>query len=196
MAGGGGGLRFSHVLNVRQTDADLIVAASKATATRVTQNTESGATADQVRFVGAIKHIDVDGDADALTQTVDDITQGLTGDMSKIVDFNESRDICGLAGLREGHVPGFENIATAVEQGIDGVAVNWRGFYDQKDISNADFQIWADRLQAVADSDEWETAMIEKGLALFIRVGDNFQTWVDGVIASTEELSREIGVDQ
>ena len=35
MAGGGGGLAFSHVVNERNEDGDLVVAASSATATRL-----------------------------------------------------------------------------------------------------------------------------------------------------------------
>ncbi|HSF95435.1 MAG TPA: tripartite tricarboxylate transporter substrate-binding protein, partial [Thermohalobaculum sp.] len=54
MAGAGGGLAFSTVVNERNDDADLIVAASSATTTRLAQNAYGGATADQVRFVGAI----------------------------------------------------------------------------------------------------------------------------------------------
>ena len=49
-----GGLAFSHVVNERGDDADLIVAASSATTTRLAQNAFAGMTADQVRFVGAI----------------------------------------------------------------------------------------------------------------------------------------------
>ena len=54
MAGGGGGLAFTNVVNERNDDADLIVAASSATTNRLAQNAFGGATADQVRFVGAI----------------------------------------------------------------------------------------------------------------------------------------------
>ncbi len=54
MAGAGGGLAFSHVVNERNDDEELIVAASSATATRLAQNAYAGMTADQVRFVGAI----------------------------------------------------------------------------------------------------------------------------------------------
>ena len=54
MAGGGGGLAYSHVVNERNEDAELIVAASSATATRLAQNAFGGMTADQVRFLGAI----------------------------------------------------------------------------------------------------------------------------------------------
>ncbi len=54
MAGAGGGLAFSTVVAERNADADLIVAASSATTTRLAQKAFGDATADQVRFVGAI----------------------------------------------------------------------------------------------------------------------------------------------
>ena len=259
MAGGGGGLAFSHVVNERGDDEELIIAASQATATRLAQNAYGGMTADMVRFVGAIgadpgvivvaadsslqslndlieaikmdpksvsfaggsaaggfdhlkvlqvlkaggyddirtvKYIGVDGGADAITQTIGGHTQAMTGDMSEIVGFLKSGEVRALAVLTEERVPGFEQVPTAVEQGIDVVAVNWRGLYVPKNISDEAFQKWADRLQQVADSDEWKAAMVANGLAPFTKVGNDFQEWVDGVVASTETLSREIGVIQ
>jgi putative tricarboxylic transport membrane protein len=259
MAGGGGGLAYSHVVNERGDDADLIVAASQATATRLAQNAYAGMTADQVRFVGAIgadpgvivvaadspynslnelldaikanpgeisfaggsaaggfdhlkvlmlakeagiddirsiKYIGVDGGADAITQTVGGFTTGMTGDMSEIVGFLKSGEVKALAVLTEERVPGFEDVPTAVEQGIDVVAVNWRGLYVPKGISDEDFNAWGEKLAAVAASDEWQAAMEANGLAPFTKVGGDFQSWVDGVIADTVELSKEIGVIQ
>jgi len=259
LAGAGGGLAFSTVVNERNDDAELIVAASSATTTRLAQNAYGGATADQVRFVGAIgadpgvivvaadspfqtlgemveaikadpgsvafaggsavggfdhmkplqvmlaagfdditaiKYIGVDGGADAITQTVGGFTQAMTGDMSEIVGFVNSGEVRVLAVLTEERVPGFDDIPTAIEQGFDVVAVNWRGLYVPGGISDADFQKWADRLQAVADSAEWKQAMVDNGLAPFTKVGGDFQSWVDGVVAETEELSRKIGVIQ
>lgn len=259
MAGGGGGLAFSHVVNERSEDADLIVAASQATATRLAQNAYAGMTADQVRFVGAIgadpgvivvgadspfqsltdmvdaikadpgsvsfaggsaaggfdhlkvlmvlkeagftditsvKYIGVDGGADAITQTIGGFTQGMTGDMSEVVGFLQSGEVRALAVLTEERVPGFDDVPTAKEQGIDVVAVNWRGLYVPKDISDDRFEEWGAKLQAVADSDEWKEAMQANGLAPFTKVGGDFQSWVDGVIADTVTLSKEIGVIQ
>ncbi len=258
MAGGGGGLAFASVVNERNDDADLIVAASQATATRLAQNAYGGATADQVRFVGAIgadpgvivvaadspynsldelmdaikggedisfaggsaaggfdhlkvlmlakekgiedirsiKYIGVDGGADAITQTIGGFTTGMTGDMSEIVGFLQSGEVKALAVLTEERVPGFEDIPTAVEQGYETVAVNWRGLYVPKGISDERFEEWGAKLAAVAESDEWKEAMAANGLAPFTKVGGDFQSWVDGVIADTEELSREIGVIQ
>ncbi|WP_127108008.1 Bug family tripartite tricarboxylate transporter substrate binding protein [Pararhodobacter zhoushanensis] len=259
MAGAGGGVAYANVVNERNTDEDLIVAASSATTTRLAQNAFGGATADQVRFVGSIggdpgvivvandspyqslndlvdavladpgsvafaggsavggfdhmkplqilraagledirqvRYIGVDGGADAITQTVGGFTQAMTGDMSEIVGFVRSGEVRVLAVLTEERVPGFEDIPTAREQGYDVVAVNWRGIYVPGGISDDAFHAWADRLTAVANSEQWQEAMVANGLAPFTRVGDEFQTWIDGVIAQTQELSREIGVIQ
>lgn len=259
MAGAGGGLAFSYVANERNNDPELIVAASSATTTRLAQNAYGGATADQVRFVGAIgadpgvlvvaadsplqnlddmvnaikadpssiafaggsaaggfdhmkplqvlkaggfddirsiKYIGVDGGADAITQTIGGFTQVMTGDMSEIVGFLKSGEVRALAVLTEERVPGFEDIPTAREQGYDVVAVNWRGLYVPKGISDEEFNAWATKLQAVADSAEWKAAMEANGLAPFTKVGADFQSWVDNVIAETVTLSKEIGVIQ
>ena len=258
VAGGGGGLAYQQVVNERTDDEDLFVAASQATATRLAQSAYGDATADQVRFVGAIgadpgvivvaadspyqtlndlvdaikedpgsvsfaggsaaggfdhlkvlqvlkasgfddirnvRYIGVDGGADAITQTVGGFTQAMTGDMSEIIGFVNDGQVRVVATLTEERVPGYD-IPTAKEQGIDVVAVNWRGVYVPKDISDERFQEWADKLQSVADSDEWKAAMEANGLAPFTLVGDEFQAFVDNNIAETEELSREIGVIQ
>lgn len=259
MAGAGGGLAYNHVVAERADDADLIIAASSATTTRLAQNAYAGMTADQVRFVGAIgadpgiiavaadsefktlgdlvdaikadpgsvafaggsavggfdhmkplmvlqkagftditkvKYIGVDGGADAITQTVGGFTQAMTGDMSEVVGFLKNGDIRVIAVLTDERVPGFDDIPTAKEQGFDVVAVNWRGLYVPKDISDEAFNGWAEKLQAVADSDEWKKAMVDNGLAPFTKVGGDFQSYVDGLVADIATMSKELGVIQ
>ncbi len=259
MAGGGGGLAFSNVVAERNEDADLIVAASSATTTRLAQNAYAGMTADQVRFVGAIgidpgvivvaadspymnigdllnavvadpksvtfaggsavggfdhmkplmllqragltditkvKYIGLDGGGDAITQTIGGFTQAMTGDMSEIVGFLASGDIRALAVLTDERVPGFEDIPTAKEQGYDVVAGNWRGLYIPRGVSDETFNMWAGRLQQVADSTEWKEAMAANGLAPFTLVGDEFQDYIDNLIVEIRQMSKDIGVIQ
>ena len=259
MAGGGGGLAFTHVVSERNDDADLIVAASSATSTRLAQNAYAGMTADQVRFVGAIgidpgvivvaadspfqtladllnavvsdpssvtfaggsavggfdhmkplmllqragltditkvKYIGLDGGGDAITQTIGGFTQAMTGDMSEIVGFLKAGDIRVLAVLTDERIEGFEDLPTAVEQGFDVVAGNWRGLYIPRGVSDDTFQMWAGRLQQVADSDEWKEAMAANGLAPFTKVGDEFQGYIDNLIVEIRQMSKDIGVIQ
>ena len=259
MPGAGGGLAFNTVVNERNDDADLIVAASSATTTRLAQNAYAGRTASEVRFVGAIgadpgviavaadsdikdlgqmvemiksdpgsvafaggsavggfdhmkplmvlqkagftditkvKYIGVDGGADAITQTVGGFTQAMTGDMSEVVSFLKNGDIRVIAVMTEERVPGFEEIPTAKEQGFDVIAVNWRGLYVPRGISDEKFEEWAGKLQQVADSPEWAKAMADNGLAPFTKVGGDFQSYVDGLVEDIAAMSKELGVIQ
>jgi putative tricarboxylic transport membrane protein len=259
MAGAGGGLAYGHVVNERNDDADLIIAASSATSPRLAQNAYAGMSADQVRFVGAIgadpgvivvgkdspftslnqmvdaiiadpssvafaggsavggfdhlkplmilqragftditkvKYIGVDGGADAITQTVGGFTQAMTGDMSEVVGFLKAGEVRVLAVLTDERIPGFDDIPTAKEQGFDVVAVNWRGLYIPRGVSDDTFNTWAGKLQQVADSPEWAEAMAANGLAPFTKVGGDFQSYVDGLVAEIRVLSKELGVIQ
>ncbi len=259
MAGGGGGLAFNHVVNERNDDPDLIVAASSATATRLAQNAYGGMTADRVSFLGAIgadpgiiavardapyqslgdlidaviadpksvtfaggsavggfdhlkvlmalgragfsditavKYIGLDGGADAITQTIGGHTQAMTGDISEVVGFLAAGEVRVLAVMTEERIPGFKDIPTAREQGIDLVAVNWRGLYAPKGIAEADYDKWSGALAAVGASDEWAAAMQANGLAPFNMVGKDFQDYVNKVVGEIRELSRRIGVIQ
>ena len=146
--------------------------------------------------ITAVKYIGVDGGADAITQTIGGHTQAMTGDMSEVVGFLQADEIRVVAVFTDERVPGFEQIPTAKEQGIDVVSVNWRGLYVPKGISDAAYDRWSNALAAVAASDEWAEAMINNGLAPFTKVGRDFQDYVNGVIAEIEALSREIGVIQ
>ena len=143
-----------------------------------------------------VKYISFNAGGDALTQTIGGFTQAMTGDMSEVVGFLKSGDIRVLAVLTEERVPGFEDIPTAKEQGIDVVAVNWRGLYIPKGVSDDTFKMWADRLQKVADSAEWKKIMADNGLAPFTKVGDDFQSYIDGIVAEVRTMSQKLGVIQ
>jgi putative tricarboxylic transport membrane protein len=123
-------------------------------------------------------------------------TQAMTGDMSEIVGFLKAGEIRVIAVLTDERVPGFEDIPTAKEQGYDVVAVNWRGLYVPKGISDEKFNEWAEKLQAVADSAEWKAAMEANGLAPFTKVGADFQSYVDNLVVEINAMSKELGVIQ
>lgn len=149
-----------------------------------------------VKDVTKVRYVSLDGGADAITQTIGGFTQAMSGDMSEAVGFIKSGDIRVLAVLTEERVPGFDNIPTAKEQGFDVIAVNWRGLYIPKGVSDEVFQTWADRLQTVADSDQWKKIMAANGLAPFTKVGADFQNYVDQVVGEIKKMSKELGVIQ
>ena len=144
--------------------------------------------------VTKVRYVSFSGGADAITQTIGGFTDAMSGDLSEAVGFIKSGDVRVLAVLTEERVPGFEDIPTAKEQGIDVVAVNWRGLYVPKGVSDEVFNSWADKLQKVADSKEWQEIMVANGLAPFTKVGADFQNYVDEVVAEVKKLSKDLGV--
>lgn len=86
MAGAGGGVAFTHVVGQRNTDAEVFVAASSATTTRLAQNAYAGMTADQVRWLGAIgtdPGVIVVG-KDSPFQTINDLVDAVKADPSAV----------------------------------------------------------------------------------------------------------------
>ncbi|MFN4159097.1 MAG: Bug family tripartite tricarboxylate transporter substrate binding protein [Gemmobacter sp.] len=146
--------------------------------------------------IRSVKYIGLDGGADAITQTVGGFTQAMTGDMSEIQGFLRSGDVRALAVLSEERVAGFEDTPTAKEQGVDLVAMNWRGLYVPKGISDEQYARWVDALTKVAESEQWKTVMAENGLAPYTLIGDEFEAWVNGNIDEIAAISREIGIIQ
>lgn len=144
----------------------------------------------------SVKYIGLDGGADAITQTVGGFASAMTGDISEIQGFIRSGDVRALAVLSEERVKGFEDIPTAKEQGVDMVAMNWRGIYVPKGISDADFAKWTETLQKVADSEQWQKVMTDNGLSPYTLIGADFETFVNENIAEVVDISKEIGIIQ
>ena len=57
--------------------------------------------------IAKVKYIGVDGDADAITQTVGGFTAAMTGDISGVVGFIKSGDVRVLASFTDERIPGF-----------------------------------------------------------------------------------------
>lgn len=146
--------------------------------------------------VKQVKYLGLSGGAEAITQTIGGFAQAMSGDLSEVTGFIKSGDVRPIAVLAEERVPGFEDVPTAKEQGVDLVAMNWRGIYVPKDISDADYALWVDRLGKVGESAEWQQVMAENGLAPYTKLGAEFESFVQENIAEIAALSKEIGLIQ
>ncbi|MEZ5932946.1 MAG: tripartite tricarboxylate transporter substrate-binding protein [Alphaproteobacteria bacterium] len=260
LAGGGGGVAFAEVVNKRNAEDSLIVAASTATATRLAQGAYPGNTMDQVRWLGAVgadygiiavaasseidsltalvdavkadprsigfaggsavggwdhlkvllmaqkagvedvrqvKYVAFDGGGEAVTQLLAGSVQAFTGDASEAKGFVDSGDIKVIAVLAPERLEGdFSAFPTAVEQGLDVVGANWRGFYAPGNMDDEAYQYWVDAVAKVYASDEWKGIMATNGLAPLDLSGDAFQSFVVDSVAEIQGLSREIGIIQ
>lgn len=135
------------------------------------------------------------GGAEAITQVVGGHIDAFTGDVSETLGFMESGDLRVLAVLADERLPGTLNfIPTAVEQGIDAVAPNWRGFYVPNGVPEEAYQWWVDTVDSLYTTDEWKTIMNQNGLMPFHKTGAEFDAFVTKQVGDIQAISTEVGL--
>ncbi|GAB3477701.1 Bug family tripartite tricarboxylate transporter substrate binding protein [Marinomonas epiphytica] len=258
MPGAGGGVAFAHTVSKREKDANLIVAASTATTTRLAQGQFPGMNASQVKWVGTlgadygviavskdskyatlndlmaalrddptsvkfaggsgsggwdhlkvliaaknsqvtqlpqIRYLAFNGGGDALVQVVGGHVDAFTGDVSEVTGFMDSGDVRVLAVLAEQRLPApYDTIPTAMEQGIDAVAPNWRGFYVPGNADPASYDWWVNTMDGLYETQEWKDIMAKNGLMPFHKSGADLTEFVDQQTLDIRILSQEIGL--
>ncbi|SEK45795.1 Bug family tripartite tricarboxylate transporter substrate binding protein [Halomonas daqiaonensis] len=142
-----------------------------------------------------IAYLSYNNGGEALTQVIGGHVEAFTGDITEAQGFMESGDLKVLAVLSEERLPGdYAEIPTAMEQGIDAVGPNWRGFYMPADISDEAKAYWTDAMDTVYASDEWKSVMKQNGLMPFHMTAGEFEQFVLEQIEDIEQLSKDIGL--
>jgi len=142
-----------------------------------------------------VKYVAFEGGGEAVTQLLGGHIQVFSGDISEAQGFVDSGDLKVLAVLSKERLPGaFAKFPTAVEQGIDAIGANWRGFYAPGKVSDEAYAYWVKAVDKVYQSKEWKDIMARNGLMPLNASGAEFEAFVAGQIADTKALSREIGL--
>jgi putative tricarboxylic transport membrane protein len=145
--------------------------------------------------VRTVKYIAFDGGGEAVTQLLAGSVQAFTGDISEAKGFVDSGDIKVLAILAPERLPGeFSKFPTAVEQGVDAIGANWRGFYAPGNMSDAAYDYWVTAIGNMYATDEWKGVMANNGLAPLDLQGAAFQDFVAKSVKQIADISREIGI--
>ncbi|WP_163574513.1 Bug family tripartite tricarboxylate transporter substrate binding protein [Halomonas faecis] len=144
-----------------------------------------------------IPYLSYNNGGEAMTQVVGGHVDAFTGDISEAQGFMDSGDLRVLAVLSEERLPGeFNEIPTAMEQGIEALGPNWRGFYMPAEISDEAKQYWIDAMDTIYQSEEWQEVMTNNGLMPFHMSAGEFETFVTEQIEDIETLSKDIGLIQ
>jgi len=142
-----------------------------------------------------VKYIAFQGGGEAITQLLGGHVQAYTGDVSEIQGQLESGGLRVLAVLSEERLPGvMSSVPTAVEQGVNAVCPNWRGFYLPKKVSADAYNYWTTAMGNIYQSAEWQQIMTDNGLMPFFKKGAEFEAFVNKQVADIRDLSRELGI--
>jgi len=149
----------------------------------------------QVENLPKIRYLAFSGGSEALVQVVGGHVDAFTGDVSEVKGFMDSGDLRVLAVLSEQRLPApFNAIPTAMEQGIDSVAPNWRGFYVPGKASQESYDWWVDTMNELYTTQEWKDIMTKNGLMPFHKSGAEFTQFVKNQTLDIQILSKDIGL--
>ena len=152
---------------------------------------EAGVPTDQLKD---IRWVEFSGGGDAVTQLLGGHIDVVLTDIGEIGGFIQSGDAKALAVMSDERLPAYPDIATAKEQGVDAVGYNWRGFYMGGEVPDDAYDFWVEKMNALYDSESWQTAATESGLTPIWRGGEEFNTFVRESEKKAAEISKAIGV--
>lgn len=148
-----------------------------------------------VENIPNIRYLAFSGGSEALVQVVGGHVDAFTGDISEIKGFMDSGDLRVIAVLSEQRLPApFDTIPTAMEQGIDSIAPNWRGFYVPGNASSDSYDWWVSTVDELYKTKEWKDIMTKNGLIPFHKSGAEFAQFVENQTLEIRTLSQYIGL--
>lgn len=107
----------------------------------------------------------------------------------------EAGDIRALAVAGDERLEALPDVPTMREKGVDAVYQQMRGVFGPPDMDPAAVQYWADALQTLSESEQWQTEYIdENSLRSAYLPPDEFRTFLDEEFAAFEVLIDEMGV--
>ena len=143
----------------------------------------------------SMRYVAFDGGGEAISNLINGNIDVYTGDISELRAHVNAGKMRVLAVLADKRLPTpFQNVPTAKEQGVD---VNWtlfRGFYMGKNVSDADYQFYADAFAAAYKTPEIARIREEHGLYEFSLSGQAFHNHVKRQVKVLRELVTSAGL--
>lgn len=142
-----------------------------------------------------VRYVPFDGGAQAMAALLGGSITVLSTSLSEVLPNLEAGQIRVLGITAPERLGGnLRSIPTALEQGVDFVYVNWRGFYMPPDTPASVVRYWETTLERMARSRAWAKILDEMKWAPFLLTGERFRRFLDEDLSSTESALRDLGL--
>ena len=142
-----------------------------------------------------LRFVALEGGGEAFTALRAGHVQVVSGDASEATLHSLDGEIRILAVLSEQRLPGaLAQVPTAREQGL---AVSWpiiRGVYVGPEVSDAAYQHWVKRFDAMMATPEFTQLRAATGLSPFAMSGDKLTVYIKNTVADYRKQSDQLGL--
>jgi len=140
-----------------------------------------------------LTYVPFQGGGEALAALLGGHVDVFTGDLSEILGYVTSGEITVAAILSEERLPNYQDIPTAVEQGIDVIFPVWRGLCMPPGLSDEAVTFWTGALEQMVQTDEWAAVLVERAWSDVTKFGTEFSDFVNAEYDSYKLLLEELG---
>lgn len=145
----------------------------------------------------AMRYVPFEGGGEAQTALLGGHIQAYSGDISEVQGMLEGGQLRVLAVMAEERLPApFDQVPTAAEQGYE---VTWpiiRGFYVGPEVSDEDYQWWADAFNTMLGDDTFDGLRQQQGLFPFSLTGPELDAFVKERVGYYRTLATDFGLVQ
>ncbi|MFJ3403036.1 Bug family tripartite tricarboxylate transporter substrate binding protein [Promicromonospora sp. NPDC090134] len=121
------------------------------------------------------------------------VSAGISG-VSEYAEQVAAGELRALAVSGEERVEALPDTPTLTEAGYDVVLTNWRGVVAPGTIDDAEREALTTTVTELAESESWQATLEEKGWDDAFLAGDEFDTYLEGNIAESLTVLKDIGL--
>ncbi|CAH0164744.1 MULTISPECIES: tripartite tricarboxylate transporter substrate binding protein [unclassified Microbacterium] len=141
-----------------------------------------------------LNYIANSGGGEALTLLLGGQVQAGISGVGEFAQQVEAGDLKALAVSSGEPALLLPDVPTLNDEGIDLVVTNWRGLIAPGGISDAEKKALEELVTSVHDSKTWTGILDKNGWTDAFLVGDEFSSFLDGDITTTQETLKTIGL--
>jgi len=141
----------------------------------------------------AVKYIPYDTGGPAMAALLSGEIKALSTGLSEAIEMAKAGEVTIIGVTASERVPAFDNAPTFKEQGVDMEFINWRGFFAAPGLPEADAERFRDALEAMYDTEAWETVRARNGWVNIFNRGEDFTAFLTRQEAEMKALMKQLG---
>jgi putative tricarboxylic transport membrane protein len=141
----------------------------------------------------ALKYIPYDAGGKAMAGLLSGEIAALSTGFSEAIDLANAGEVKIIGITAPERVDAYPDAPTMVEQGLDTVFVNWRGFFAAPGLPEDKLAAYQAAFAQMYDTDAWEEVRSRNGWVNIYNSGDDFRAFLEAQEQQLGDLMRKLG---
>jgi putative tricarboxylic transport membrane protein len=144
-----------------------------------------------------VKYVSYDGGGEAITALLGGNADVIGTDASSVKEFLKAGKVRVLAVTSTERLTGdFQDVPTAIEQGVEAEFTIWRGVFGPEKMSEEAKAYWVNAIDKLIQTPEWQTEVETQGWEMEYKNADDFKTFLEEQEAQVTQLLEALGMQK